>query len=84
MEKPTEAATSVPEATEVPAPTAVPEATATPAPTAPPTATEPPAAEPPQDLAIDFSLPSASGETVSLSSYRGQQTVILVFSRGLW
>ena len=73
MEKATEAATSVPEATATPTP-----------PTAAPTATEPPAAEPAGDLAIDFSLPSASGETVSLSSYRGQQTVILVFSRGLW
>ena len=47
-------------------------------------ATEPPAAEPAQELAIDFTLPSARGVDVTLSSYRGQQTVIMVFSRGLW
>ena len=99
MPKPTEAATSAPEATAaataMPIPTATraaaPEASSTPdapEPTVVPPATAAPAteapSEPPADLAIDFSLLSASGETVSLSSYRGQQTVILVFSRGLW
>ena len=47
-------------------------------------ATEPPATEPSRDLAIDFTLPSARGVDVTLSSYRGEQAVILVFSRGLW
>ena len=62
--------------------TSAPEATA--AATARPIPTVTPAAEPAGDLAIDFSLPSASGETVTLASYRGEQAVILVFSRGLW
>ena len=63
-----------------PTPTTVP-ATATPE----PPATDPPAVtEPPQDLAIDFTLPSARGVDVTLSSYHGEQAVILVFSRGLW
>ena len=34
-------------------------------------------------LAPDFSLPSATGDTVSLSSFRGQK-VILSFYRGFW
>ncbi len=69
-----------PEATSAPEATVA--ATARPIPTAT-RATEAPS-EPPADLATDFTLLSASGETVSLSSYRGQQAVILVFSRGLW
>ena len=65
-------------------PTAVPTPTEAPPPTETPTATATPTAEPPQDLAIDFTLPSARGVDVTLSSYRGEQAVILVFSRGLW
>ncbi|AWN22055.1 peroxiredoxin [Deinococcus irradiatisoli] len=31
------------------------------------------------DLAPDFTLPASSGQTVTLSSYRGQKNVVLVF-----
>jgi len=34
--------------------------------------------------AIDFTLPSASGRIVSLSSYRGSQNVMVVFYRAFW
>ncbi len=33
------------------------------------------------ETAPDFSLPSVSGETVSLSSYRGDRNVVLLFYR---
>lgn len=36
------------------------------------------------DLAPDFSLVSLAGPIVSLSSFRGQKNVILVFYRGYW
>jgi len=36
------------------------------------------------DTAPDFSLESYGGEIVTLSDYRGQQDVILVFYRGHW
>lgn len=36
------------------------------------------------DEAPDFSLPSSDGETVTLSSMRGQKKVLLVFFRGTW
>jgi AhpC/TSA family len=32
----------------------------------------------------DFRLPDASGRTVTLSDYRGQRPVVLVFYRGHW
>ena len=35
-----------------------------------------------QTLAPDFTLDSFSGEPVSLSDYRGDKHVILVFNRG--
>ena len=34
------------------------------------------------DMAPVFTLPSASGTEVSLESYRGDKTVVLVFYRG--
>lgn len=34
--------------------------------------------------APDFSLETLSGDTVTLSSFRGRQNVILVFYRGHW
>ncbi len=34
--------------------------------------------------APDFTLPDARGQAVTLSSFRGQKTVVLVFYRGYW
>ena len=34
--------------------------------------------------ALDFTLPDASGRTVSLADYRGKKEVVLVFYRGYW
>ena len=36
------------------------------------------------DLAPDFSLASLAGPTVTLSSFRGEKNVALVFYRGYW
>jgi hypothetical protein len=36
------------------------------------------------DLAPDFSLVSLAGPVVTLSSFRGQKNVVLVFYRGWW
>lgn len=36
------------------------------------------------DLAPDFSLETLSGDTLTLSGFRGQQNVLLVFYRGHW
>ncbi len=36
------------------------------------------------DEAPDFSLLSFRGDTVTLSEYRGQRNIILVFYRGSW
>jgi cytochrome oxidase Cu insertion factor (SCO1/SenC/PrrC family) len=36
------------------------------------------------DLAPDFTLTSLAGTPVTLSSFRGQQNVVLVFYRGHW
>lgn len=36
------------------------------------------------DLAPDFTLESSDGESLTLSSMRGQQKVLLVFFRGTW
>lgn len=36
------------------------------------------------DLAPDFSLESLAGPVVTLSSFRGQKNVVLVFYRGYW
>jgi len=36
------------------------------------------------DEAPDFSLLSFRGDTVTLSDYRGQRNIILVFYRGSW
>lgn len=36
------------------------------------------------DEAPDFTLEKEAGKTVSLSEYRGQKTVVLVFYRGHW
>ena len=64
---------------------ATPTPTQTPRPA--PTTTPRPAAEPgsliPQagELAPDFTLPSVEGESVTLSDYRGQKNVVLLFYR---
>lgn len=36
------------------------------------------------DEAPDFTLEKEAGKSVSLSDYRGQKTVVLVFYRGHW
>ena len=36
------------------------------------------------DPAPDFTLPTFDGDTVTLSDYRGEKTVLLVFYRGHW
>jgi len=36
------------------------------------------------DVAPDFSLASLAGPVVTLSEYRGQRNVVLVFYRGWW
>ena len=40
--------------------------------------------EPPGDVAPKFTLPSATGESVSLASFAGDKNVVLVFYRGFW
>jgi hypothetical protein len=35
-------------------------------------------------MAPDFSLPSLTGDTLSLSSFRGDKNVVLVIYRGHW
>ena len=40
--------------------------------------------EPSSSSPFDFALVSAGGDTVSLASYRGEQTVILVFYKAVW
>ena len=49
------------------------------------TATPAPDPEAPQNLAHLFALPNALDEnTVSLKSFRGQKSVVLIFYRGFW
>jgi peroxiredoxin len=36
------------------------------------------------DEAPDFTLEKEAGKTITLSEYRGQKTVVLVFYRGYW
>jgi len=36
------------------------------------------------EAAPDFTLPSFRGDTITLSQYRGEKTVLLVFYRGHW
>lgn len=36
------------------------------------------------DLAPDFTAISSGGETITLSGYRGQKNVVLLFYRGHW
>ncbi|MCH7907379.1 MAG: redoxin domain-containing protein, partial [Chloroflexi bacterium] len=36
------------------------------------------------DLAPDFRLPTAGGQTVSLGDYLGEQNVVVVFFRAWW
>ena len=63
-----------------PAPTPEPTATAAPEPAA--TSAPPPA--PARPAAVDFSLPSAQGPQYTLSSFAGQQPVVVVFYRAFW
>ncbi|MCE2464321.1 MAG: hypothetical protein J4F46_10550, partial [Dehalococcoidia bacterium] len=73
-------------------PTPAPESTPAPPPTAAPTHTPVPTEMPPadmtgneiNDLAHDFTLPSVSGDTHSLQSYREDKSVVLVFYRAFW
>ena len=87
------AAEAAPAATEAAAPpTATDTPAAPPAPTPQPTAvaasqpaatpTPPPA--PAREAAVDFSLPSAQGPQYTLSSFAGQQPVVVVFYRAFW
>ena len=75
------AAPAPPTATDTPAPppAPTPQPTATAAPE--PAATPAPAARP---AAVDFSLPSAQGPQYTLSSFAGQQPVVVVFYRAFW
>ena len=41
-------------------------------------------AEPQGEVAPKFTLPSATGESVSLASFAGDKNVVLVFYRGFW
>jgi cytochrome oxidase Cu insertion factor (SCO1/SenC/PrrC family) len=36
------------------------------------------------DIAPDFSLVAYSGDTITLSDFRGEKNVVLVFYRGHW
>lgn len=40
--------------------------------------------EPTGDVAPKFTLPSGTGESVSLDSFAGDRNVVLVFYRGFW
>ena len=75
------AAEATPVATQAPA-------TPTPQPTpalAPhPPITPPPTQTPARPAAVDFSLPSAQGPQYTLSSFAGQQPVVVVFYRAFW
>lgn len=87
------AAQSTPAATQAPAPAATePPAPPPPTPTPQPTAaltphppiTPPPTQDPARPAAVDFSLPSAQGPQYTLSSFAGQQPVVVVFYRAFW
>ncbi len=82
---PAPTATAVPQPTEAPTPTPEPRETPAPPATQPPTPTPEPEAPPSAevgDMAPGFTLPSASGADVSLDSYRGDKSVVLVYYRG--
>ncbi len=78
------AAPAPPTATDTPAPppAPTPQPTPTPVPQPPATPTPPPA--PARAAAVDFSLPSAQGPQYTLSSFAGQQPVVVVFYRAFW
>lgn len=78
------AAPALPTATDTPAPPPTPttQPTATQAPQPAATPTPPPA--PARAAAVDFSLPSAQGPQYTLSSFAGQQPVVVVFYRAFW
>ena len=65
-----------------PPPAPTPQPTAAPAQQPPATPTPPPA--PARAAAVDFSLPSAQGPQYTLSSFAGQQPVVVVFYRAFW
>ena len=76
------AAPAPPTATDTPAPAPTPQPAATAAPE--PAATSAPPPAPARPAAVDFSLPSAQGPQYTLSSFAGQQPVVVVFYRAFW
>ncbi len=79
--------TAVPTETPPPADTPAPAATTAPADTPAPSETTAPAvtfAEDDADKAPDFTLPNAHGGDVTLSQYRDDKNVVLVFYRAFW
>ena len=72
---------STPDPTAAPAPTATSAADAMPEPTEPPLINTP---SPVSNIAPDFTLPSIEGVDYSLSQFRGDKSVAVVFYRGYW
>ena len=73
-----------PTATDTPAPPTAATAQPTPAPVSQETAAPTPPPAPARAAAVDFSLPSAQGPQYTLSSFAGQQPVVVVFYRAFW
>jgi len=73
-----------PTATDTPAPPPSPTPQPTPTPAPQPAATPTPPPAPARPAAVDFSLPSAQGPQYTLSSFAGQQPVVVVFYRAFW
>ncbi|MCY3912396.1 MAG: hypothetical protein OXG43_04000 [Chloroflexi bacterium] len=74
----------MPQPTPTPEPTPTPAPEPTPTPTPEPTPTPTPPQAPARPAAVEFSLPSAQGPQYTLSSFQGQQPVVVVFYRAFW